>query len=53
MKVKITQELVRETSNLLVTNMYWMIAFKTLVFDVSLFEEMPNRRNASLTPELY
>ena len=30
-----------------------MIAFKTLVFDASLFEEMPNRRNSSLTPELH
>ena len=36
-----TQELVRETSNLLVVNMYWMAAFKIHVFGASLFEETP------------
>ena len=40
-----TQELVRGTSNILVTNMYSMVAFKAHVFDVSLFEEKPNRSN--------
>ena len=43
-----TQELVRRTSNLLVANMYWMVAFKTHVFDASLFEEMPNRNSSEI-----
>ena len=41
-----TQELVRGTSNLLVANMYWMVAFKIHVFDASLFEETPNRSSS-------
>ena len=41
-----TQELLRETSNLLAANMYWMVAFK--IFDVSLFEETPNRGNSEI-----
>ena len=40
-----TEELVRGTSNLLVTLMYWMLAFKIHVFDASLFEETPNKSN--------
>ena len=40
---QITQELVRGTSNLLVASMYWIVAFQIDVFDVSLFEEIPNR----------
>ena len=33
------QELVRGMPNLLVANMYCMVAFKIQVFDASLFEE--------------
>ena len=33
------QELLRDMPNLLVANMYWMVAFKIQVFDASLFEE--------------
>ena len=36
---KTTQYLVRGTSNLLVANMDWMVTFKILVFDASLFEK--------------
>ena len=36
---KTPQELVRGSSNRLGANMYWMVAFKVLVFDASLFEE--------------
>ena len=43
-----TQELVRGTSNLLVANMYWMVAFKIHVFDASLFQEMPNISNSEI-----
>ena len=43
-----TQELVRGTSKFLVTNMYWMVAFNTHVFDASLFEETPNRSNSEI-----
>ena len=43
-----TQELVRGTSNLLVANMYWMVAFKIHVFDASLFEETPNRSSSEI-----
>ena len=43
-----TQELVRGTSNLLVANMCWMVAFETHVFDASLFEETPNRSNSEI-----
>ena len=43
-----TQELGRGTSNLLVVNMYWMVAFKLYVFDTSLFEQTPNRRNSKI-----
>ena len=38
-----TEELAGVTSNLLVTNRYWMVAFKIHVFAASLFEEAPNR----------
>ena len=38
-----THKLVRGTSNLLVANMYWMVAFKIHVSDASLLEETPNR----------
>ena len=40
-----TQELVGVTSNLLVVNIYWIVAFKIHVLDSSLFEETPNRSN--------
>ena len=40
------QELVTGTSNLLVANMYWVVAFKIHVFDTSLSEETPNRSNS-------
>ena len=43
-----TQELVRVTWNLLVANMYWMIAFKIYVFDASLFDETPNGSNSKI-----
>ena len=43
-----TQELVRRTSNLLVANMYWMVAFKIHVSDTSLFQETPNRSNSEI-----
>ena len=43
-----TQELVRGTSNLLVANMYWIVAFKIHVFDPSLFEETPSRGNSEI-----
>ena len=43
-----TQELVRRTSNLLVANMYWMIAFKIHIFETSSFEEVPNRDNSEI-----
>ena len=39
-------KIVRRTSNLLVANMYWMIAFKIHVFDTSLVKETPNRSNS-------
>ena len=42
---QMTEELVGGTSNLLVTLMYWMLAFKIHVFDASLFEETPNKSN--------
>ena len=42
-----TQEIVRGTSNLLVANMYCMVAFKMHVFDALLFEETPNRSNSN------
>ena len=45
---KATQELVRAISNLLVGNMYWLVAFKILVFDGSLFEETSNRSNSKI-----
>ena len=35
-------------SILLVTNMYWMVAFKIHVFDAPLFEEMPNRSSSEI-----
>ena len=41
------QYLARGTSNLLVTNMYWMVEFKIYVFD-ALFEETPNRSNTEI-----
>ena len=41
-----TEELVRGTSNLLVANMYWMIAFKMHAFNASLIEETLNRSNS-------
>ena len=47
-----TQELVRGTSNLLVANTYWMVAFKTHVSDASLFKEMPNRSNSEIWESL-
>ena len=43
-----TQELVRRTSNLLVANIYRMVAFKIHVFHASLFEETPNRSNSEI-----
>ena len=43
-----TQELVRGASNLLVANIYWVLAFKIHVFDNSLFEEMTNRSNSEI-----
>ena len=43
-----TQELVRGTSNRLVANMYWMIAFKIHVFGASFFEEMLKRSNSEI-----
>ena len=43
-----TQELIRETSNILVVNMYWMVAFKIHIFDASLFEETPNGSNSEI-----
>ena len=43
-----TQELVRRASNLLVANIYWVLAFKIHVFDNSLFEEMTNRSNSEI-----
>ena len=41
-------QLVEGTSNFLVANMYWMVAFKVHVFDVSLFEETRNRSNSEI-----
>ena len=41
-------QLVRRMSNLFVANMDWMAAFKIHVFDVSLFEETPNRSNSKI-----
>ena len=43
-----TEELVRGASNLLVANIYWVLAFKIHVFDNSLFEEMANRSNSEI-----
>ena len=43
-----TQELVRGTSNLLLANDYWIVAFKIQVFDASLFEQTPNRSNSEI-----
>ena len=43
-----TDELVRGTSNLLVANMYWKVAFKIHVFDASLFEETLNGSNSKI-----
>ena len=43
-----TQELVRGTSNLLVTNIYWIVAFKIHAFEASLFEETINRSNSEI-----
>ena len=40
--------LVRGTSDLLVANMHWMVAFKIHVFDASLFEKTPNRSNSEI-----
>ena len=31
-----------------VLNMYWIVAFKIHVFDVSLFEETPNRSSSEV-----
>ena len=39
---------VRKKSNLLVANVYWMVAFKRHVFDTSLFEEMPSKSNSEI-----
>ena len=48
-----TQELVRGTINLLVANMYWMVAFKIHVLDASLFEgTQHNSRYCSISPIL-
>ena len=33
--------------------MYWMVAFKILVFDASLFEETPNRSNSEIWKSFY
>ena len=41
-------QLVRRMSNLFVANMDWMAAFKIHVFDVSLFEETPNRSSSEV-----
>ena len=43
-----TQELLSGTSALLVSTVYWMVAFNILVFDASLFEETPNRKNSEI-----
>ena len=43
-----TEELVRGASNLLVANIYWVLAFKIHVFDNSLFEKMTNRSNSEI-----
>ena len=40
--------IIRGTSNLLVVNMYWMVAFKIHVFDASLFEGTPNRSSSEI-----
>ena len=40
--------IIRGTSNILVVNMYWMVAFKIHVFDASLFEETPNRSSSEI-----
>ena len=50
--IQTNQELVRGTPNLLVANVYWMVAFKIHVFDASLFEEMPNRSNSEIWESL-
>ena len=34
--------------NLSVANMYWIVAFKILVFNTSLLEETPNRSNSEI-----
>ena len=39
---------VRKKSNLLVANVYWMVAFKRHVFDESLFEETPSKSNSEI-----
>ena len=39
---------VRKKSNLLVANVYWMVAFKRHVFDASLFEETPSKSNSEI-----
>ena len=49
---KTAQELVRGSSNRLVANMYWMAAFKVLVFDASLFEETPKRSSSEIWKSL-
>ena len=43
-----TQKLVREDSHLLLASMYWMVAFKIHVLDVSLFEGTPYRSNSKI-----
>ena len=43
-----TQGLVRGTPNLLVANMYWMVAFKILVSDALVFDETPNRSSLEI-----
>ena len=41
--IQTLREYVRGTSNLLVANMYWMLAFQIYVFAALLSEETPNR----------
>ena len=47
-----TQMLVRGTSNLLVANIFWMVAFKIYVFDSYIVEETPNRSNSEIWESL-
>ena len=46
--IQTTQKWVREMSNNLVGNIYWMVVFKINVFDASLFEETPNRSSLEI-----